>query len=111
MSLTSQTATLERLQIMQAGVPVVARISATQTVDYTTPRGTITRDNYEQSLYAIPSAETTTGGKRTRDFRCMLDDLPSVPLTELKIIYLGAIYSVAHFESGSHGVLLHTTRS
>lgn len=111
MSLTSQSAMVERLAIKNAGQQVVARIAASKTVDYTTPRGTITRVDDEQFLYAIVSAETSVGGKRVREFRCMLEDLPTAPITEIKIVFEGGIYSVVKHDSGRYSTVLSTTRA
>lgn len=111
MSLTSQSATVERLVIVRAGQLIKVRIAGTQTIDYTSPRGTITRDNYEQSLYAIPGDEVSVGGKKTRDFRCMLEDLPTLPVTDLKVVFQGGIYSVSAHTAGTNSVVLHTFRA
>lgn len=110
MSLTSQFALLERETIRKAGVPVVLRVQFVVTVDFTTPKGTITRDSYEQELSAIPGNESSSKQGFTRTFRCLLDDLPTDASTEFKILYQGLVYTVEKYTTGRVSAVLHCSR-
>jgi len=89
----------------------VVQYPANVTVDYTSPKGTITRETYDQNVPVIAGAEKTEAQGFSRSFRCMQSDLPTVPLTSLKVLYEDHTYSVVkHSRGASSVVLLHTTR-
>lgn len=113
MSLTSQFALHEKYIITQTGSSVVVQVPTSKTIDFTSPRGTIERDSYEQSLLSVPGPEYRKGEGFTRKFRCLLSDLPSIPLTELVVVYDGYSYQVQGFTESQSGcsVILETTRA
>lgn len=112
MSLTSQHALLEREHIRKCGEKVTLRVQSVQTIDFTTPKGAITRDSYEQQMLALPGQESmvATGGY-SRSFRVLTDDLPTAPSSEFKIVFEGLVYSVKRHSSGRAATVLHCTRS
>ncbi len=111
MSMTSQLALLEREMIRKVGDTVVLRVQSVATVDFTTPKGTITRDSYEQEMFAIPGNEKRAKQGFTRTFRCLLDDLPTVASTEFKVVYQGLVYTVEDTTTGRFSAVLHCSRS
>ena len=110
MSLTSQYAILEREHIRKAGESVVLRVTSVATVDYTTPKGTITRDSYEQEMLAVPGQESRGKQGFTRTFRCLESDLPTDPSTEFKLVYQCLVYTVEKYTTGRVASVLHCTR-
>ena len=113
MSLTSQQDLHEKYIITQAGFPVVVKVPTSKTIDFTSPRGIIERDMYEQGLLAVPGPEYHKGEGFNRKFRCIVSDLPSVPLTELVVVYDGYSYQVQSFTKSHSGytAILETTRA
>ena len=113
MSLTSQQDSHDRYIITQAGQPAVVQVPTSKTIDFTSPRGTIERDMYEQGLLAVPGPEYRKVDGFTRKYKCIVSDLPSVPLTELVVVYDGYSYQVQSFTKSQSGysVILETTRA
>lgn len=114
MSLTSQLDTHEKRMVSALGQQVIVKVTTSKTIDFTSPRGTIAKDEYEQALLAIPSEEETSREGFVREFRCLLPDLPtSIPLTELVLVYGGYSYQVKNFTQSGSGisVILETTRA
>ena len=113
MSLTSQLDSHEKQMVSLAGKPAVVQVPTSKTIDFTSSRGTIERDMYEQALLVIPGEEKREPNGFSREFRCILPDLPSIPLTELVVVYGGYSYQVQSHIKSEFGcsVILTTTRA